>query len=252
MDRRRAFTLIELLVVIAIIAILAAILFPVFAQAREKARQASCASNLKQLGVAAKQYVADYDGYWVPDWAYDAGNGTYLTWMEMQKSYVQNSQVYLCPSAPQTVDAYGVAGPNRVASTYCWPSWLPYDYYDWWGTTMFAGFPAGLATAPGPPWAWYQDVEHSQHPAAAAFLIEGHVLSYDPVPNLSFGSAATSGFDVDPTDMACNRHQAGMNVAYCDGHVKWHRADDFHGNSSDLTEGDYAGYPCSPYMHHGN
>ncbi len=60
-DLRRAFTLIELLVVIAIIAILAAILFPVFAKAREKARQSSCQSNVKQLGLAFMQYTQDYD-----------------------------------------------------------------------------------------------------------------------------------------------------------------------------------------------
>ena len=64
MQNKRGFTLIELLVVIAIIAILAAILFPVFAQAREKARQASCQSNLKQIGIAFKMYVQDYDEKW--------------------------------------------------------------------------------------------------------------------------------------------------------------------------------------------
>ena len=66
MQRRRAFTLIELLVVIAIIAILAAILFPVFAQAREKARQTSCLSNLKQLSSAMLMYAQDYDGLFAP------------------------------------------------------------------------------------------------------------------------------------------------------------------------------------------
>src|ERR671911_1054625 len=69
---RRGFTLIELLVVIAIIAILAAILFPVFAQAREKARQTSCLSNHRQIGTAAMMYVQDYDEMWVP---YSLGGG---------------------------------------------------------------------------------------------------------------------------------------------------------------------------------
>ena len=76
MHRRRllAFTLIELLVVIAIIAILAAILFPVFAQAREKARSAACMSNLKQLGTAAVMYQQDYDGVFVPNYSYVGGS----------------------------------------------------------------------------------------------------------------------------------------------------------------------------------
>src|SRR6185369_9056268 len=75
-SRPSAFTLIELLVVIAIIAILAAILFPVFAQARESARQAMCASNFRQLGLAMRMYVTDYDSTWFPAFTIsDIGSG---------------------------------------------------------------------------------------------------------------------------------------------------------------------------------
>ena len=73
--RRRGFTLIELLVVIAIIAILAAILFPVFAQAREKARQTGCLSNTKQLGTASSMYMQDWDEQLVPTYQYDGASG---------------------------------------------------------------------------------------------------------------------------------------------------------------------------------
>ncbi len=92
---RRGFTLIELLVVIAIIAILAAILFPVFAKAREKARQASCASNLKQLGLAITQYTQDYDEN-LPNSCLN----TVGTWRYMIYPYVKSTGVYKCPSNP--------------------------------------------------------------------------------------------------------------------------------------------------------
>ena len=95
----RGFTLIELLVVIAIIAILAAILFPVFAKAREKARQASCQSNLKQIGLALQMYAQDYDGRNVPCCTggsnYAAG-GRWAT--DMLEPYVKNDQIFCCPS----------------------------------------------------------------------------------------------------------------------------------------------------------
>ena len=106
-DARRGFTLIELLVVIAIIAILAAILFPVFAQAREKARQASCMSNLKQIGLALNQYAQDYDeshpGVWFGPvnkgpWSVQSDATTFYKWMDAVYPYVKNEQVFICPS----------------------------------------------------------------------------------------------------------------------------------------------------------
>src|SRR5947209_11639065 len=119
MGRKRAFTLIELLVVIAIIAILAAILFPVFAQAREKARQASCLSNLKQIGQGYLMYLQDYDEqfpldtqsptrignvYWSPpNLVTTQRTDAYLSWYQTQGAnvlypYLKNYQVWACPS----------------------------------------------------------------------------------------------------------------------------------------------------------
>jgi prepilin-type N-terminal cleavage/methylation domain-containing protein/prepilin-type processing-associated H-X9-DG protein len=115
---RRGFTLIELLVVIAIIAILASILFPVFARAREAARQSSCVSNLKQLGTALQMYTQDYDemlpgaapfsaaspyGHWVLAFNNGAGQnaaqpGPFPVDQGALYSYVKNAQVYVCPS----------------------------------------------------------------------------------------------------------------------------------------------------------
>lgn len=124
--KQRGFTLIELLVVIAIIAILAAILFPVFARAREKARQSSCLSNVKQIGLGFLQYAQDYDEMWVPAAQY--GNPTpppaYLTWPGLLQPYIKNTQLHRCPSdatygwngglSNTTSVGYGM---NRLCST---------------------------------------------------------------------------------------------------------------------------------------
>jgi prepilin-type N-terminal cleavage/methylation domain-containing protein/prepilin-type processing-associated H-X9-DG protein len=94
---RRAFTLIELLVVIAIIAILAAILFPVFAKAREAARATSCRSNLKQIGTAVMMYLQDYDETYVDR----GGNGfPDYSWRQKTQPYIKNVNVFQCPSNP--------------------------------------------------------------------------------------------------------------------------------------------------------
>lgn len=87
--KRRAFTLLELLVVIALIAILAAILFPVFAQVRERARQVSCMSNLSQLSMALHLYAQDYEGSFPPE----------AHWVEALQEYAKNTHIWLCPSA---------------------------------------------------------------------------------------------------------------------------------------------------------
>ncbi len=111
--KRKGFTLIELLVVIAIIAILAAILFPVFAQAREKARQASCLSNLKQIGTATQMYAQDYDermaawtfnnsplGLWgTPEWNNYGWSYAFFFW----QPYLKNVQIYNVPAQTTTL-----------------------------------------------------------------------------------------------------------------------------------------------------
>src|SRR6478672_5615788 len=103
---RRAFTLIELLVVIAIIALLAAILFPVFARARENARKSSCANNLKQIGLGVAQYSQDYDEILPRQWyanngnsvGYEPGGAPRTRWMDVIFPYVKSQQVFTCPS----------------------------------------------------------------------------------------------------------------------------------------------------------
>src|SRR5688500_12033549 len=107
-SRKAGFTLIELLVVIAIIAILAAILFPVFAQARAKARQAACLSNTKQIGTALAMYIQDYDETVVRN----GGGG--VTWPDLLQPYIKNIQVFRCPDSGNTFTTGTNAGTTNL------------------------------------------------------------------------------------------------------------------------------------------
>ncbi len=99
-NRKTGFTLIELLVVIAIIAILAAILFPVFARARENARRASCMSNMKQIGLGVMQYLQDYDERYMPD---------HEEWVNAVQPYIKSQQIFRCPSLAESVNDFSPA-----------------------------------------------------------------------------------------------------------------------------------------------
>lgn len=111
-DAQQGFTLIELLVVIAIIALLAAILFPVFARARENARRASCQSNLKQIGLAAAQYTQDYDERYVPYRVVNASNLSTF-WTGLLFPYAKSQQIYVCPSTnPELANIHLDPAPN--------------------------------------------------------------------------------------------------------------------------------------------
>jgi prepilin-type N-terminal cleavage/methylation domain-containing protein/prepilin-type processing-associated H-X9-DG protein len=145
---KKGFTLIELLVVIAIIAILAAILFPVFARARENARRAACQSNLKQIGLGVMQYTQDYDEL-LPRHFY-AGNSVDVDpkWVDVIQPYVKSTQLFTCPSDSQGNRDYVFPPANRVT-----PNNDKTGSYGWnnayWGGSGVAGVTAqGLGNGP--------------------------------------------------------------------------------------------------------
>jgi prepilin-type N-terminal cleavage/methylation domain-containing protein/prepilin-type processing-associated H-X9-DG protein len=187
--RRKGFTLIELLVVIAIIAILAAILFPVFAKAREKARQTSCLSNCKQIGLAFLMYAQDYDEC-IPKQHPCSPLPTGAGYIHVKLDpYIKNSQIWVCPS--QSDWGLGYLFPRHIFADWCC------DNASWLSLAQFQE-PSGYVVCtdgdtPGGMLGWMPDTWTNMITPAR----NCHYVSF--------------------------RHNEGSNCLYLDGHAKWRR-----------------------------
>lgn len=247
-SKAKGFTLIELLVVIAIIAILAAILFPVFAKAREKARAIACLSNEKQIGLGMLQYCQDYDET-VPFFFYGTDaqpstavgvTGDRYKWMDAIFSYVKSETLFNCPddTFPSKAD-----GGGNINHGYHFRSGTDYGSYK---LNAWYRYDSGARTPPCGKYTQGLKIAQFEQPAGTVWIADGAVnVGLGSQPNLIYpffgynalktclaGSStctpqptnASSYYSSTSTppmlDMMAARHQDFANVIYCDGHAK--------------------------------
>jgi prepilin-type N-terminal cleavage/methylation domain-containing protein/prepilin-type processing-associated H-X9-DG protein len=230
---RSGFTLIELLVVIAIIAILAAILFPVFAQARDSARQTTCLNNLKQLGTGLMMYAQDYDEN-MPAWPFRSGAGglfndtrfkdwSYSTWVDAVMPYVKNQGVFACPNGPKLM--VGPKGNQFVVN-------LAINEYIENSDNGYASI-ARLSGARNGP-ADVTVVAESNVPGIYQDWSDG--LKIPGKPN-NFGLYRMYCANKAASNVCEQRHQEhGVNVVYADGHAKFVPGGRIQGGAADKRE----------------
>ncbi len=218
--KRLAFTLIELLVVIAIIAILAAILFPVFSQAREKARSASCLSNLRQYALATLAYVQDYDEYF-PQSVYSMDNAILMpgsgdrvfTVYDATMPYVKNVDIMVCPSHRPGIDFVALLQPLGLRGS---------------GAFRYSSYAMNFAVFQDPalpPGLFANDPVVSLgaigEPANTTMFYDSIYVAFratpiDPICNPPTGAFGWDNFPAHP------RHSDGFNVNFVDGHARYY------------------------------
>jgi len=213
MKRRNGFTLIELLVVIAIIAILAAILFPVFAKAREKARQASCQSNVKQIALGMIQYVQDWDEKYFPACCYyDAnlkigptGGSRYVYWFMGISPYLKSTKIHTCPS---TGNAERLPGDQ----------WTGGDFPLGTGIRLTYSFNAALLGRADASVMTPDDVLMIWDSYCAWCSTQG---AHNEIPEPVGYDRMRPWLGLNPDGTPTGLHMDGENYAFADGHVKW-------------------------------
>jgi prepilin-type N-terminal cleavage/methylation domain-containing protein/prepilin-type processing-associated H-X9-DG protein len=247
-----AFTLIELLVVIAIIAILASILFPVFAQARAKARQAACLSNMKQIGTAVMMYIQDYDEVYPPSQLSQTATGTgnpVVSWPTMIYPYVKNEAVFVCPDGETALRSVSLTvGAITNNGSYCGVTtantrFSPPAHGD--GTTQGLGLVNKLSYGrnliPTNGWrtAGFTRGDKNGFVTTGTTLSVSEAAVEQPASTIHIMDAWTTQCDQGNSirgiqaeirtdhypdltaSKVANRHSGGFTAVYGDGHAKW-------------------------------